>query len=58
MSKHNYVKESDYPKSRDWKWYSLLIDDTYSKDEIKSIIDSCYKHVEEYHAEYVITTDE
>ena len=53
QAKHPYVKESPFPQSRDWKWYSLLLDSSYTKEEIKEIIHSCYNYVENYHAEEV-----
>ena len=55
QSKHKYVKESSFPKSRDWKWYSLLIDETYTKEEISQIIRDSYFYVEAYHSEYLMS---
>lgn len=56
-SKHNFVKESDFPKSDDWQWYSILIDSTYSKKEIKQIIQDSYNHVIDYNEKNVIDAD-
>lgn len=41
--KHDNVNLSAFPKSKD-EWYSLPLDDTYTEDELKGILDYCYAH--------------
>ena len=41
--RHDNVNLSAFPKSKD-EWYSLPIDDTYTGDELKGILDYCYAH--------------
>ena len=41
--KHDSVNLSAFPKSKD-EWYSLPLDDTYTEDELKGILDYCYAH--------------
>ncbi len=40
---HENVNLSAFPKSKD-TWYSLPLDDSYSEDELKGILDYCYAH--------------
>ncbi len=56
-SKHNYVKESSFPKSDKWKWYSILIDSTYTKKEIKQIIQDSYNYVIDYNEKNMLDVD-
>lgn len=41
--KHDNINLSAFPKSKD-EWYSLPLDDTYTEDELKGILDYCYAH--------------
>ncbi|MBR4800948.1 MAG: hypothetical protein IK048_04710 [Clostridia bacterium] len=41
--KHKNINLSAFPKSKD-EWYSLPLDDTYTEDELKGILDYCYAH--------------
>ena len=41
--KHENINLSAFPKSKD-EWYSLPLDDTYTEDELKGILDYCYAH--------------
>ena len=41
--RHENINLSAFPKSKD-EWYSLPIDDTYTGDELKGILDYCYAH--------------
>lgn len=56
-TKHNFVKESDFPKSDDWAWYSILVDSTYTKKEIKQIIQDSYNYVISYNEKHVLDGD-
>ena len=56
-TKHNYVKESPFPKSEDWKWYSILIDSTYTKKDIRQIIQDSYNYVISYNEKHLLDTD-
>lgn len=47
-AKHDYVKESDFPKSENWKWYSILINKSYTDKEVKQIIQDSYNYVVNY----------
>ena len=40
--KHD-INLSAFPKSKD-EWYSLPLDETYTEDELKGILDYCYAH--------------
>ena len=40
--KHGNVHKSAFPKSKD-QWYSVALDDTYTDEEVKDILDRCYK---------------
>ena len=42
--RHGNVHKSAFPKSKD-QWYSLPLDDTYSKEEVQSVLDRCHAHV-------------
>ena len=42
--RHGNVHKSAFPKSKD-QWYSLPLDDTYSQEEVQSILDRCHAHV-------------
>lgn len=44
-TKHEYVKESTFPVSENWKWFSILLDESYSVKEIRQIIQDSYNHV-------------
>lgn len=46
---HPYVEESPYPASRDWKWYSAIIDDTFTEDSVKSMLIESFNHVAKTH---------
>lgn len=41
--KHENVNLSAFPKSKD-EWYSLPLDDSYTEEELKGILDYCYAH--------------
>lgn len=56
-TKHNYVKESPFPKSEDWKWYSILIDSTYTRKEIRQIIQDSYNYVISYNEKHLLDSD-
>lgn len=56
-TKHRYVKESPFPKSEDWKWYSILIDSTYTKKEMKQIIQDSYNYVIAYNEKHLLDSD-
>ena len=43
-ARHGNVHKSAFPKSKD-QWYSLPLDDTYSKEEVQSVLDRCHAHV-------------
>lgn len=49
-SKHEFVKESDFPVSENWKWYSILIDKSYTDKEIRQIIQDSYNYVIAYNS--------
>ena len=40
--KHSQVNLSAFPKQKD-TWYSLIIDDTYTKEEFEKILDDIIK---------------
>ena len=40
--KHSYVSKSAFPKSKD-EWFSVVIDDSFSKEDIDNILDNCYE---------------
>ena len=42
--RHGNVHKSAFPKSKN-QWYSLALDDTYSQEEVQSILDRCHAHV-------------
>lgn len=44
-TKHEYVKESTFPASENWKWFSILLDESYSVKEIRQIIQDSYNYV-------------
>lgn len=44
-TKHEYVKESTFPVSENWKWFSILLDESYSVKEIRQIIQDSYNYV-------------
>lgn len=44
-AKHDYVKESEFPKSENWKWYSILIDKTYTDKDVRQVIQDSYNYV-------------
>lgn len=44
-AKHKYVKESSFPVSENWKWFSILLDGSYTEREIKQIIQDSYNYV-------------
>lgn len=46
---HPYIEESPYPASRDWTWYSAIIDDTFTEDSVKSMLIECFNHVAKIH---------
>ncbi|NCA66563.1 MAG: hypothetical protein EOM87_00715 [Clostridia bacterium] len=46
---HPYVTESPYPASRDWTWYSAIIDDTFTEDSVKSMLIESFNHVAKIH---------
>ncbi len=46
---HPYVTESPYPASRDWTWYSAVIDDTFTEDSVKSMLVESFNHVAKIH---------
>lgn len=56
-TKHNYVKKSDFPKSNDWQWYSILIDSSYTKKEIKQIIQDSYNYVIGFNEKHMLDAD-
>ena len=41
--KHGNVHKSAFPKSKD-NWFSVALDETYSEDEVRDILDRCYKN--------------
>ena len=41
--KHGNVHKSAFPKSKD-NWFSVALDETYSEDEVREILDRCYKN--------------
>ena len=43
MERHQNVHLSAFPKSKD-AWYSLLLDDTYTEEEMGYILDKCLAH--------------
>ena len=40
--KHQYVSKSAFPKSKD-EWFSVVIDDSFNKEDIDNILDNCYE---------------
>ena len=40
--KHSYVSKSAFPKSKD-EWFSVVIDDSFNKEDIDNILDNCYE---------------
>ncbi len=46
---HPYIAESAYPASRDWKWFSAIIDDTFTEDSVKSMLIESFNHVAKTH---------
>lgn len=41
--RHGNVHKSAFPKSKD-QWYSVALDDSYTEDEVRDILDRCFKH--------------
>ncbi len=46
---HHNICESAFPASRDWTWYSAVIDQTYSQDMVKDLIRYSYEYVTSVH---------
>ncbi len=42
-NRHDNVHKSAFPKSKD-NWYSLPLDDSYSDEDVKYILDRCHAH--------------
>jgi|GEM_PF-1799819 len=40
---HEYVSESKVPRSND-TWFKLIIDDSYTEDQVRKIIDDCFEY--------------
>ena len=39
---HKYVSKSAFPKSKD-EWFSVVVDDSFTNEDINNIVDSCYE---------------
>ncbi len=48
---HPRVSESAFPEARDWYWYSVIIDNTFEKEEIENLIKESYEYVTAFHKE-------
>lgn len=46
---HPLITISPFPASRDWTWYSAIIDDTYTEDSVKSMLIESFNHVAKIH---------
>ncbi len=46
---HPLIAVSAFPESRDWTWYSAIIDDTFTEDSVKSMLIESFNHVAKIH---------
>lgn len=48
---HPRIWVSSFPEARDWYWYSVIIDNTFEKEEIENLIKESYEYVTAFHRE-------